>query len=85
MSGQINLELLIRVAAEQAKRELAAVTGETRGLTAATGVLGQGAAETGAKIVAITSAANSATPALHALAAGAGGGAGRSGRGPAVQ
>ncbi|MDQ1847667.1 phage tail tip lysozyme [Gemmobacter fulvus] len=75
MSGQINLELLIRVAAEQAKRELAAVTGETRGLTAATGVLGQGAAETGAKIVAITSAANSATPALHAMAAGAGGGA----------
>lgn len=75
MSGQINLELLIRVAAEQAKRELAAVTGETRGLTAATGVLGQGAAQTGAKIVAITSAASSATPALHALAAGAGGGA----------
>ena len=54
MAGQINLELLIRVAAEQAKRELAAVTSGAKTLTTAADQLGSTANATGGQLDAIT-------------------------------
>ena len=69
MAGQINLELLIRVAAEQAKRELGAVTGSTAALTDAAGQLGAKSGAAGGGLQQITAAATSAAPALRASGA----------------
>lgn len=69
MAGQINLELLIRVAAEQAKRELGAVTGATGALTAATAQLGGKAAVAGGQLDTLSAGAASAVPALQSTSA----------------
>lgn len=68
MSGQINLELLVRVAAEQAKRELGAVTGEAKALTTAADNLGAKAAVTGSRLDAMGAGAATVAPAMRATA-----------------
>ena len=70
MAGQINLELLIRVAAEQAKRELGAVTTGAKALTAAADQLGSTANTTGGQLETITAGASNAAQAMRQTAAG---------------